>query len=259
MNVAVAQLNNRIQSRITPEMAESIMEIPAGSVQAVAWLVLQAEADGLSVGDIATNLSVTIEQIQSLKEATTGMQGEDCEQCWMKGIVAIRTSQQLNHHSIAAGWDSLEAMALEKLNNSMHAMQSNGDPDKMLAIAVAANKAQRRNRGEANGPSRNTPTLARGNDSGRIDLELSGGNVGSIRLSLSPKIQEQLATPGRVIDGVANNAAKARKLTDSLQMLKLGETRELIEGTAQPKTHTAESLDPRPKQFDTSNLPSVDE
>jgi hypothetical protein len=255
MNAQIG-LPNRIQSRITPSVAESIMELAPGSVQAVAWLVLQAEADGVEVADIATNLSVSVEQIQALKEATTGKQGEECEQTWLKGIVAIRTSQQLNTQSIATGWDALESMALEKLNQQMQELKTAGDPDKMLAIAVAANKATRRMNGEGGGRGSRGPVLGRGDREqghGDIELNLSGGNIGSIRLQLSPRIQSQLSDPGRVIEGVANNAANGKRLTDSLQMLKLGETRQLVEEAAKPKSN----LETETKQFNFDELPST--
>lgn len=249
-------LPNRIQSRITPAVAESVMGLEAGSIQAVAWLVLQAEADGVTIEDIATSLSVTVEQIQALKLATTGEEeGEESEQIWLKGIVAIRTSRHLNTQSISQGWDSLEAMALEKLNAQMQELKTNGDPDKMLAIAVAANKANRRMQGEGNGSRGGKgPMLGSGNHGGNdIDISLSGGNIGSIRLQLSPRIQSQLSDPGRVIDGVANNAAQGKRLTDSLQMLKLGETRSLVESDPPQKS----TLDAAHKQFTFADLPDV--
>jgi len=79
-----------------------------------------------------------------------------------------------------------------------------------------------------------------GTQGGAVNIELQSGALGSIRLSLSPRIQQQLANPSRTIDVAANKdtVAKGNEAVsqnsqpgNGLKMLGLTETRKLADGT----------------------------
>jgi hypothetical protein len=92
---------------------------------------------------------------------------------------------------------------------------------KALEIAQAANKAVRRHAGEGMG-SRTNIRVGNGNGAD-LDLEIKSGNLGSVRLSLSPRVRAQLETPRTIEGDVIQKEDK--------QMLSLDETRGLATGT----------------------------
>ena len=89
-----------------------------------------------------------------------------------------------------------------------------------------------------------------------MSIELKSGALGSMRLSLSTKIQAQLGDPNRIIDAVANKR-EGGKLP--LQLVGLRETRALADEAAKPAIESA--LEEEKPVFDLSFLdePNLDE
>jgi hypothetical protein len=199
------------------EKLETILSLPKGSFSAVAWLMIQEQAKGVSLSDVAKKLSCDEGDLIALRDATTGKTDDESQSVWDNGILSLRTSYAINDHHLETGWDSVEALALKKVHGQLANMQSNGDLDQMLRVAAAANKAVRRGRGE--GGSRET-RINVGAD-GAVTAELPSGNLGFIRLRLSRPVQEQLQQSERIIDG----SVRKPSITDKLRMLSLEETR----------------------------------
>ena len=232
---------------MTPEMVERVMGLKEGSLGVVAWVALRAEAEGVGREEVAAGLGCGSEDIAALvwgvaqgtAEGAVGSQ-EAAEAVWMQGIVALRTSAMLNNQGINSGWDSLEAMALKHLNASL-AKVKNGDPDKMLRIASMANAAKRRARGEGMGGGTRIGIAAGGNGvTVAVGTTLRSGDVGVMRLNLSPAIRDQMGDTARVIEGKASrpesgvpeapNGPSGPSGLKRLEMLRIGDVRELIDG-----------------------------
>lgn len=222
----------RVAIKIDPKTVQGMMGISDSGLglTMVSWVLIQEEANGVDRGVVAQGLGVTIQNLKALEEAATGFEGDESTECWNRGIIALKTAIVMNAGVIEHGWDSIEALAIEKLQNALSAMQSNGDADQMLRIASAANRAVRRDRGErqmTNGNGGN-----RVQDGGGIDITLRSGNLGSMTLQFSPKIQEQLGRPGRVIEGIgARLEAEKNNPRQKLEMLRLDETRGLADSS----------------------------
>lgn len=242
---------NAIASFVSPVMVEKAMEWESGRVGSVAWLMIQEMAQGASLVDMSRGLNVDVEDLVALIEHTTGLEGEAATQVWTQALIAMRAAIAANQNQIQHGWDSIEALAVEKLGKSLAEMKTNGDPIKMLSIATAANKAIRRHQGEGSGQSVKVsvtqPVDGKGGD---MSVELKSGTLGSMRLSLSAKIQAQLGDPSRVIDAVANKVDGGKL---PLQLVGLRETRALADEAAKPSVVDSE-LDEKPSVFDLSFL-----
>lgn len=218
---------NALFGRLNAGMIEGVMGLEKGALAGIPWLLMQEEASGEKRGEVGKRLGVDEE---SLNELIKGVLGEDDEalagQKWQQGLVAIRAVLAANHNALAYGWDAIEAMAVDKLGKSLAEMGGNGKPSEMLAIAKTANSALRRTRGENYGrgvPAGNGTGQPQGGD---LTVDLNGGHLGSIRLTLSPRIQAQLGNPERIIDGVVAGGQQAKL---PLQMLSLKETRSEVD------------------------------
>lgn len=245
----MTQMSN-ISARMTPIQVAELMGLEEGfSLPPVAWLVIQEEAAGVTRAMIAKTLNVTIEALDELRDAITGKEGEESVTTWQQGIVALKTAEMLNTRQIGTGWDAIEAMAVNKLANQLTNMKTDGDPDMMLKIAAAANKATRRHKGEGQGQRVGIQVNANVAN-GDANVELQGGHLGSIRLNLSPRIQAQLGNPSRVIDVTPRQVNGESSL--NLQMLKLGETRNLADKSQ--KEHDQSRLDEKNEALDAQRM-----
>jgi hypothetical protein len=219
---------------MTPEVVERVMGLGVGALGVVAWVALRAEAEGVARAEVAMGLACEVEDVEKLVRMTTGAESQElAEATWMQGIVALRTSAMLNHQGINSGWDSLEAMALKHLNTALQGVKK-ADPDKMLRIAVAANAARRRARGEGMSGPRVGVNVGPGGVSVEVGTTLKSGDVGVMKLNLSPAIREQMGDSARVIEGTALRGEAARQKgtadLERLEMLRIGEVRELLDG-----------------------------
>lgn len=223
---------DRLSAAISPRDLESMLGWTEGILDGIAWMLLLEESQGITRGMIAKHLKVEEEQLAEVVCAVTQLEGEAAEGAWQQALLILKTSHTLNKKATSLGWDSIEAIAVEKLSRSLAQMASNGDAMQMLEIATKANKAIRRADGESGsvgrGPGATVPVGA-----GGVDLTLSAGNLGVLHLQLSPRIQEQLAQPSKVIDGIANRMSGEATETSQLKMLTLKDTRELVQSEAE--------------------------
>lgn len=241
------QVSPRISfnTNVTVELVAKVMGIEPERLQSLAWLLIQEEAAGVARQFLADELGTGLDEVNELIESVVGVTGEEAQQIWSMGIAAIRTAGVLNDHAISKGWDTVEAIAVTKLANQLAAMPGNGDADQMLRIASTANRSLRRQKGEGGSHGSRRTNDQQGAE---MSVILKSGNLGTMSLTFAPAIQEQLNNPNRVIDAVANNAkAAGEKLGGgsmrNLSMLKLDETRELIEAKqVEEKKQTAISL-----------------
>lgn len=142
---------------------------------------------------------------------------------WAEWVLESRVQMGLDSIALRdATWDNLESAAMKKL---LFLVNTNSvrQPMELLAIAKAANTANRGRRGQ---PSVRTPeSLPTGGQSMNIGIGLGflpgdpekgvlpAGNLGTINLSLNPRIQRQLAKP---VD-----EDKEMRVIDSVEMLDL--------------------------------------
>lgn len=215
----------------------------------IAWALIQEESQGTTREVIAQGLGVRVDELTAVVDMATGREGDESQAVWQQGIIALKVSRMMNEGTVSGGWDAAEAMALEKLNNQLNAMQGNGSPSEMLSIAVAANKAIRRRRGEGSRPMGNPLNPNGGQSQVGIDLTLRSGELGTLQLRLGPALQEQMAK--RTIDITPNQPAGGAL---NLEMLKLKETRELVNEIT-PKSEGGSALD---KRFDFSAMMTDD-
>jgi len=202
-----------------PRELEGVMGWPAGSVSGIAWLVIQELSRHRPVEKVADGLDVEIEDLDDMIREITGEPEGHKGTSWQNAVIVVRSVEMMNHNTMATGWDAIEAMALNRLGDSLNAIGDKLDPMKALEIAQAANKAQRRHLGEGNrGASVSVRTGANGELS--ADVELPAGNLGSIRLSLSQRVRDQLGE-AKTIDAKPN--AERR-------MLSIEDTRSLLDG-----------------------------
>jgi hypothetical protein len=206
----------------------------SGGLGAIAFLVLQRESEGLTRSAAAEALGVSVEDIDSLVHHTCeGADQAESESIWNQGIVALRAARLMAEQMIRQGWDDVEAMAVDKLGRNLASMKGLGDADQMLRIAAAANRATRRGRGEqVDQRNRGDQTHV------AVGITLQPGNLGSIRLNLSPRVQAQLQQPGRVIDVEPN---QSQSMIRDSKMLSLKETRGLV--AEEPPSSTLDSPD----------------
>ena len=189
---------NQIAKYATPGLVEKLVGLPGGSIDSFAWLVLQEQARATPDSEIAKALSVDVSELDLLADSVTGGTGGVNNDLWKAAIVSLRSISLANQHAIGAGWDALEAMAVDRLASVISDMDGKVTIKDAVAIAAMANKAVRRGQGE--GSTRASLHVKAGSDGGgEMTLDVKGGNIGSIRLSLSTRIQEQLQAP-RVIN-----------------------------------------------------------
>lgn len=236
----------RFSSHVTVDVIARIMGLPVDRFEALAWLVMQEEAAGVARETIAAELETGVEEVEALIESVTGLSGAEAQQLWSIGIIALRTASHLNEHTINRGWDTVEALAINKLAEQLATMRGNGDADQMLRIAAAANKAIRRSKGEGNGMKKFGDAPPSG-----ATVTLQSGDLGTMSLTFSPAIQAQLGNPNRVIEGVASNAKKAGENSlKNLSMLGLNETRGLVDSKAEVKSEQQKISDAFDKLFE---------
>jgi len=205
----------KMPRHLGPEKVEGMLGLEPGSLGPIPWLVMQEMAAGKKVEGIAAGLGVSESDLNKLIESVTLEVNGALGEAWQNGVSLLKATALLNEHSIAASWDSVEAMALEALAESVQKRQGVLGVKDSLEIAQAANRAQRRHRGEGQGSRVSVRMGGEGQDA---EVELRGGNIGSIRLSLSSRVRQQLEQP-RTIDVKAN---------ESREMLTLDDTRSIV-------------------------------
>lgn len=216
MNQAIA-----VGRRIDAIELERLCDWPQGSITPIAWLMLQEGSTGKELDIIAKFLEVSNDDLLSIIEATTQKKELEALEAWKEAIIILKTANKLNVNAIQVGWDSIEAMAVDKLHRSLLNQRSD-DPEEMLKVATAANRAMRRARGE--GGSASGATISIGPD-GAVDATLKDGNLGFIRLRISPAIASQIQDPNRIIDGKINKPDS----TKDKEMLSLKDARQAID------------------------------
>lgn len=212
-------------SFVTSKMVERVLGLKEQSMSAIAFLVMQEQAQGRSLRSVAEGLDVSESDIDELADSITEGEGGTKNELWRNGVAYIRSTLIGNQQIMARTWDSLEAMTLETLASKVQSAGAALSTKDALAIAQVANKALRRHNGE--GQSRNQTNVSivnRPTGMGEEDmsLELRSGHMGSIRLSLSSRVRAQLERPV-VIEGEVKRA-------EEREMLDLDSTRKLVNG-----------------------------
>jgi hypothetical protein len=227
-----------VGSLLSANQLEEMLEIPKGSFSPVAWLVLQEMAAGTPTGTIAKSLGIEPDDLISLRDSTTGKEGEESQDLWLQGILTLKTAARLNQNTVHTGWDAIEAIALQKAHGALMATQSNGDLDQMMRIAATANKAARRSQGE--GMKQGGTNINVNPNTG--DIELQSGDLGFIRLRVSPAVSAQLQNPDRVIDGKVNRPSVLK----NMEMVSLDDIRsEGDRASIEEETRRAEETEAR--------------
>lgn len=182
---------NQIAKYLTPKVVEQGLGLPAESIDSFSFLVMQELAKGVKPEAIAKELEVDESELHKLADSVTGGPGGLEHEVWRGGVTLIRSISLANQQVMGNGWDALEAMAVHRLAVAMQDAGEKVSIRDALAISQAANRAIRRGAGEGAGKA----SLLRpppGGGEGDMTLNIQGGNIGSIRLSLSTRVQEQL-------------------------------------------------------------------
>jgi hypothetical protein len=66
-----------------------------------------------------------------------------------------------------------------------------------------------------------------------VGLELKSGNLGTLKLTLSPAIQKQLSNPARVIDVTPKTVNPTKTAIGKLEMLDLKTVRDAVDSKAE--------------------------
>ena len=203
---------NQIAKFITPAGVEKAVGLPGGSIDSFGFLVMVEMAKGVPVTLIAKGLDCDQAALDALADSITGGPGGIGADLWKACVVTIRSINLANHQSIGAGWDALEAMAVNRLAQFVSDAGANLSPKDAVAIASMANKAVRRQAGEGGAGRTSVSIHAPMGQGAEMAFEVEGGNLGSIRMSLTPRVRAQLEQP-KVIEGKANEADDRRMLT----------------------------------------------
>lgn len=207
---------------------ERLCSWPVSSIGTIAWLMIQEQANGSELDMIAASLEVTNMELIQVIEGTTNKAGAEALESWKEAIITLKTSRRLNETSITPGWEAIESASVSRLQKYIMTQQ-NIDPEEMLKYANAANHAIRRSKGEGPGhATRGTGATVNVGANGEVDVSLRNGDLGFIRLRLSPAIASQIQNPDRIIDGNINRPGS----TENKQMLTLDETRDTIDKQA---------------------------
>lgn len=201
---------NQLTRYVTPELVEKAVGLPAGSIDSFGFLLMQELAKGVSAAQVAKELQVEEANLDELADSITGDTKGLAGDLWKACVVTIRSISLANHQAIGRGWDALEAMAVDRLARVIQDSGVGLTVKDAVAIASLANKAVRRQAGEggARGISIHTPP-GQGAD---MAFEVNGGHLGSIRMSLSTRVQAQLEQP-KVINGETKSQDDRRMLT----------------------------------------------
>lgn len=140
------------------------------------------------------------------------------EQQWAELVFEERVRLGIDHVALRdANWDSLEGAALRKLHLLVESNQVNSAME-LLAIAKAANTANRGKRAghaPAGGNGNMTVNMGFGFQPGDPENGvLPAGNLGTIQLSLSSRVQKQIAMP-------KVETLEGERVIDSVEMLDL--------------------------------------
>jgi len=204
---------NQIAKFITPVGVERAVGLPAGSIDSFGFLVMVEQAKGIGAAQIAKGLDCDLAALDALADSITGGPGGIGADLWKACVVTIRSISLANQQSIGSGWDALEAMAVNRLAQFVSDAGTNLSPKDAVAIASMANKAVRRQAGEGGGAGRTGVSIhAQMGQGAEMAFEVEGGNLGSIRMSLTPRVRAQLEQP-KVIEGKVNDADDRRMLT----------------------------------------------
>lgn len=204
-----------MQTLLTPKEVERAVGLPDGSLEPVAWMILQEMAAGRGKGEVAVAVRSTESELDAYIDSVTGQVGAASAQLWASAQAYIVSRKIMNAQSIELGWDSLEAMTLSVLAQRVSNLGPALPMKDALAIATLANKALRRGRNE--GPSQERKNGMTPGSESEIAAAMRSGNVGSIRLNLSIRVQQQL------------EKNKSEEIRTERQMLTLEATRKLAD------------------------------
>lgn len=203
---------NQIAKYVTPQLVEQSLGLAPESIDSFAFLVMQEQAKGVETRLIAKGLEVDESELDLLADSVTGGPGGLQHELWKQGVILIRSITLANQQAIGTGWDALEAMAVNRLARVVQEAGDRLSTKDAVAIAAMANKAVRRGNGEG-APPRASLSIHNPNRGGDgMTLELTGGNLGSIRMSLTQRVQEQLEQP-RIINAEPKEGEGRRMLT----------------------------------------------
>lgn len=180
-------------------------------ISGAAWVILRGMAAGESIANLASALDVDKSEIEALIAVTLGIESDwpaekkrERLADWTNGIQLLRLSHMEALNTKNVTWDQIEAKALERINNVVGSQSNVGT---LLAIASAANKANRSGQGGGNMTEV------------QLRASLQSGNLGSIQLSLGARIVEQIKE---------TRIEQSDRHIDANKMLTLEETREMI-------------------------------
>jgi len=195
-------------------MQKSDLEAQLGeakdSMSQLVYVLVQALASGGTVESVAKGLQVEEEELQSLIEEMNKK-----EQQFDRAIALLRIDQFGSDKIRDFGWDDLEKVVLEKLRRVMPSIR---DPEVLVKIAVAANRAKRSTDpvpGYSNQRADNTTVV------------LEGGDLGVMRISVTNRIAEQLQQPSSISKTIDGETVS--KPSDGIKMIRLTEIRELMD------------------------------
>lgn len=210
---------NQLAKYVTPGLVEKSVGLPAGAIDSFAWLLMNEMAKGVTPQAVAKVLEVDVAELDLLADSVTGGDTGINHDTWKACVITIRSISLANNQVIGQGWDALEAMAVNRIANLVSDASDRLSIKDAVAIAALANKAVRRDAGEGNRGGANLSIHARPGGGGEMAFEVQGGNLGSIRMSLSTRVQAQLEQP-RVIDAEPKQADRRMLTIEEIRNVK---------------------------------------
>jgi hypothetical protein len=184
---------------------QQLNKVRAGLSQ-IALLILESDMRTAGQGSVRPAKDSELRQLMShqlgvtvddLEEIVESVEEQYWEGVWEELLVEGKVSLALNSNIMRSSkWDELESVSLQKLNKLVMAGAVRS-ADSLLAIANAANRANRSNdkgRSPAMAQTVNVILGEQAHENEEGGVTLPSGNMGTIRLSLSSRVQRQLMT-----------------------------------------------------------------
>lgn len=224
LEAAIQERESKLKKEGGPEMtriANLILQMDARAISQDPEK--ESEVREMSRKKLAASLGCTADDLQGIVEGY----GES----WAEKVLEERIRAGISATEARdVSWDRLESAALGKL---LILVDSNkvGTVQELLAIAQAGNRANRGNRPTG------TPVPAQAGNSYQQNVFLPGspengvlpaGHLGSITLSLSPRVMKQIE--GDMAVEIGAESKTMRKL-DSIEMLDLKAVQEAVQAT----------------------------
>lgn len=149
---------------------------------------VQPPIDHVTRTSLAMTIGVSMEDLQEVVDGVNQTFGGDT---WSMLILSARTANMLASATVRKqGWDNLESKALKKLEILVD-QDKIRTPGDLLAIATAANRANRNpNMQQQVIPAGGTQINIFGDSAVKSDI--NSGDMGTIKLELSPRVRKQL-------------------------------------------------------------------